>query len=284
MQTTKVLLADTVELHCIDQGIGSPIILLHGGMGDAGSWAHQMRTLSTRHRVIAYSRRHSSPNRNPAPEGTHCIDKDVEDLLALQDVLRTGPAHLVGTSYGALVALAFAVRHPGEVRSLVLAEPPLHRWASATASGRQLYESFMAQAWQPAVEAFAHGSEKQAMRLLVDGMWGRPVFDTWPRDRIDAAMRNAAAMKALAQGRDPFGDIERAAVARLTMPVLLVHGEHTSALHRRVMSELASVMHGAERVEIASAGHGAANECPGQFDAAVVRFLGSLQSTTGVPT
>jgi len=283
--TMKTLLSNGVEVHCIDQGTGSPVILLHGGMGDVGSWAHQVCTLSTNHRVIAYSRRHSSPNCNAAPEGTHCVDHDVEDLLALQHALGTGPAHLIGTSYGALVALALAVRHSDAVLSLVLAEPPLHRWACATPSGRCLYESFMAQVWRPAAEAFAHGSERRAMQLLVDGIWGRPVFDEWLPERIDAAMRNAAAMKALTRARHPFGDIDRAAVARLTVPTLLVQGEHASALHRCVMDELARVMHGAQRACIASAGHGAASECPAQFDAAVVRFLGALQTTaTGVPT
>jgi len=284
MQAMKALRANGVELHCIDQGTGATVILLHGGMGDMGSWPHQVRTLSTSHRVVAYSRRHNSPNRNAAPDGAHCLDHDIEDLLALQDVLRTGPAHLVGTSYGALVALAFAVRHPGKVRSLVLAEPPLHRWATATAPGRRLYESFMAQVWQPAVEAFAQGSEQQAMQLLIDGIWGRPVSGTWPRERFDAAMRNAAAMKALAQAREPFGEPARASVARLTMPVLLVEGEYASPLHRCVMNELARVIDGARRVEIASAGHGAASERPDPFDAAVLRFLGPLPSTNGVTT
>ena len=61
------------------------------------------------------------------------------------------------------------------------------------------------------------------------------------------------------------------------MPTLLVHGSQTSALHRHVMDELASVLQGARRVEIALAGHGSPNERPDEFNAAVASFLESLR-------
>jgi pimeloyl-ACP methyl ester carboxylesterase len=141
-QPVRAARVNGVELHYIDTGTGThstaTLILLHGGMGDLATWAHQIRALAPRHRVVAYSRRHSHPNRNGDVECARFADRvsdDVNDLLALQDELRLGPAHLIGTSYGALLALAAALRAPARVASLVLAEPPLHRWACATASG-----------------------------------------------------------------------------------------------------------------------------------------------------
>jgi pimeloyl-ACP methyl ester carboxylesterase len=272
----RVVLSNSTEVHVIEQGSGATVILLHGGMGDAGSWLHQLRTLSARYRVIAYSRRRSSPNRNADAAGAYCIDQDIEDLLALRAVLRTGPAHLVGTSYGALVALAFALRYPHEVVSLVLAEPPLHPWALASLEGEALYRAFINQVWRPAADAFDRGLDLRAMQLLTDGIWGRPVFESLPEELVDARMRNASAMKALTQADDPFPDLDRAAVARLAIPALLVQGEQASALHRLVMSELARVMQGAMRAEISRAGHGSPGENPEAFDAAVLAFFDSL--------
>jgi pimeloyl-ACP methyl ester carboxylesterase len=275
-----------VELHYTDTGEGEVVILLHGGMGDLGSWPHQIRALSRRRRVIAYSRRRSHPNRNgdaPCIRFGNCVDEDVEDLLALQTALRTGPAHLLGTSYGALLAMAVALRAPDKVASLVLAEPPLHRWARATEAGQRLYTAFIDGVWRAAAEAFGLGLQRRAMQLLTDGMWGRPIFGSWPDERVDAAMRNAAAMQALTQSQDAFADMERSAVACLTMPTLLLQGEHTSALHRQVMHELSRVMRDANRAEIPFAGHGSPNENPDGFNAAVSQFLDSKGHAAGDP-
>ena len=277
-----------VELHYTDTGSGdvggATVILLHGGMGDLASWSSQMGALSPRHRVVTYSRRHSHPNRNGEVRRARfadCVGDDVDDLLALQRELHAAPGHLIGTSYGALLALALALRVPAQVASLVLAEPPLHRWACASATGERLYREFVDGAWRPAAEAFGLGQQRRAMRLLTDGMWGQPMFESWPEHRIDGVMRNAAAMHGLACSHDPFPEFDRSAVAGLTMPALLVQGARTSALHRLVMNELGHVMRGARRAEISSAGHGVPNENPSEFNAAVGSFLESFEPSRG---
>ena len=257
------------QLHLIESGAGTPVYLLHGGMGDCRSWPRQLEALSQGHRVIAFSRRHHSPNHNPAA-GRHCIDDDVEDLAALQQTLATGPAHLVGTSYGALVALLFALRHPQAVLSLALAEPPLHRWACRTAQGQALYTAFMAEVWLPATQAFEIGDDGRALQLLADGIAGHAVFDSMPPDRRAAAWRNAAAMKAVTGSLDPFPDLPVAAVAALPMPILLLRGERCGGLHLCVMEELAHALPAAAQAVIGNAGHGSHLENPGDFNAAVL--------------
>ena len=52
-------------------------------------------------------------------------------------------AHFVGTSYGALTALAFALKHPEKVKTLALFEPPIHEWARRTPAGEAEYQKFM---------------------------------------------------------------------------------------------------------------------------------------------
>lgn len=268
----RIELPSGVELHCLDEGNGPPLLLLHGGMGDLDSWAAQRAAFKSRYRVVAFSRRHSSPNRNPPPVG-HSIDVDIADLHALMGRLQTGPAHLVGTSYGASVALAFALRHRAQARSLVLAEPPLHRWACRTQEGKALFTAFIDRAWRPAADAFAQGNDRRALQLLTDGIWGRPLFDTLPSRRIAHALRNAAAMKVQLQAPTPFHDVSRSDVAQLAMPVLLVNGALSSALHRCVVDELALVLPAARRAVIEGAAHGSPFERPRRFNEAVLAFL-----------
>ena len=112
-------------LHYFECGKGEPLIFVHGGLGDLHTFQRQVQTFATSFRVIAYSRRFSPPNAPPRETDVNPLSNHVADLRALITQLKATPAHLVGNSYGAYVALALAVDHPELVRSLVLGEPPV---------------------------------------------------------------------------------------------------------------------------------------------------------------
>ena len=227
---------------------------MHGGMGDCGSWERQLDAFAQDHGPWHTAEGCTAPH-NPMAAVHPSLDQEGADLGGLLAALRTGPAHLIATSYGAMVALAFALPHPHRVRSLVLVEPPLHYWVCVTSRGRRLFRQFIERCWTPARVAFNAGRDEEAVRLLTDGMWGRPVYDELPAARHEMALRNARAMKLLVAGGEPLPDLPRDAVAALTMPVLLVHGGSTSELHRRGVDELATVLPNPRRTVIESAGH-----------------------------
>jgi pimeloyl-ACP methyl ester carboxylesterase len=272
----RAQLPGAIELHYVAAGEGEPVVLLHGGMGDCHSWQALMQMLATRLRAISFSRRHNSPNRNARMGEAHALADDVQDLAQLAELLKLGSMHLVGTSYGALVALAYALDRPQSVRSLVLCEPPLHRWACRTPAGAQLHDRFMAEVWRPAGAAFATGEHRKALQLLMDGIWGGgPSLNVNGADaqRLAVVMRNSAAMQVLTQAADPFPDLSRRAVANLALPILLLNGQCSSALHLSVMEELAREMPRARRAIIPGAGHACAVDNPAAFNAAVLAFL-----------
>ncbi|MCB0970394.1 MAG: alpha/beta fold hydrolase, partial [Acidimicrobiales bacterium] len=61
--------------------------------------------------------------RSEMPESGYTVADNVADLEALLDVWGVdGPVHLVGNSFGGVVALAYAHRHPDRVASLFLIE------------------------------------------------------------------------------------------------------------------------------------------------------------------
>jgi pimeloyl-ACP methyl ester carboxylesterase len=153
LQPTKVLI-NAVELHYVEQGKGEPVIFLHGGSGDYRAWEPQLKAFSPNYHVISYSRRYSYPNQNPVLAKNHSAYVEADDLAALINKLKLGRVHLVGVSYGAFTALALALKRPELVRSLVLAEPPVHQLIRDTPSGEAVYQEFMANVWKPAAEAF----------------------------------------------------------------------------------------------------------------------------------
>lgn len=264
-----------VELHYVERGRGEPLILLHGGQGDYRTWGPQMEAFSRRYRVISYSRRYNYPNDNPLSANYRSAFSDADDLAAFIRHLKLGHVRLVGTSAGALTALVLATEHPDMVRSLVLAEPPVHRWAKDDPKGEALYKEFMASIWEPAAAAFKAGDDLGAMRILVDGFGGAGRFDGLSPEGRAVAMQNSRFFKAATLSADPFPSLSKDKVRRLDMPVLIVTGEKTIPLHRFVNEELGRLLPKAKRVTVPQAGHGSARENPHAFNEAVGKFLES---------
>src|SRR5947209_16400737 len=85
-------------------GSGSPVILLHGGLGNSGNWGYQVPALvrSGYRAVLIDSRGHGRSTRDARPFSYELMASDV---LEVMDVLGLGTAAFVGWSDGACIAL-----------------------------------------------------------------------------------------------------------------------------------------------------------------------------------
>ncbi|MCG7858696.1 alpha/beta hydrolase [Flavihumibacter sediminis] len=268
----KIKVGD-VELHYIEKGKGEPMILLHGGQGDYRAWPKQLEAFASRYRVISYSRRYHFPNQNMHESGSYSALTDANDLAGFIAALNLGAVHLVGTSYGAFTALAFAIDHPELVKTMVLAEPPVLQWATRTDRGAELYKEFMTTVHKPAGKAFAAGDREGAMRILINRFDGVGAFDSLPAERRKIVMQNSNFFKAVTNSSDPFPNLARDKVASLRMPVLMVRGQHTKELDILVSDEIIRTIPNAERAIIPLAGHGSPRQNPVAFNEAVLAFL-----------
>ncbi len=101
------------------RGEGQPVVLLHGGFAGASSWSAQAPALARAgYRVHVPERRGHA--HTPDVEGPLTYDAMADDTVAYLDGVVGGPAHLVGWSDGAVVALLVARRRPELVDRLVL--------------------------------------------------------------------------------------------------------------------------------------------------------------------
>jgi len=101
-------------------GEGQPVLILHGGPGLSDYTAPLAAELEDGFRVIRYQQRGLAPSTTAGPFG---IDRHVADAIAVLDAAEAERVYVVGHSWGGHLALHLAVRHPGRVLGLVIADP-----------------------------------------------------------------------------------------------------------------------------------------------------------------
>lgn len=112
---------DGVRLHYVDRGEGPAVVLLHGNgvMLQDFEASGVLGLAAERHRVIAFDR--PGFGYSERPRRTLWTPAAQAELIARALVqLGVGPAVVVGHSWGTLVALAMALKHPQVVSGLVL--------------------------------------------------------------------------------------------------------------------------------------------------------------------
>ena len=107
----------------IELGSGEPIVLIHGGAGEAGHWLALMPLLADSHRVIAVD----APGHGLADP--YSFTDDLYDLGArfigeVLTALRIDRAIVAGHSMGGLFSVGFALAHPERVSQLLLVGAP----------------------------------------------------------------------------------------------------------------------------------------------------------------
>jgi 3-oxoadipate enol-lactonase len=120
------------QINYVEEGQGSPLLLIHGLAGDHTAWTPQIAAFKTRYRVIAFDNPGSGESSNvDAPTS---MGELAQATLRLMDALNIQNAHLVGRSMGGAIAQQMALAAPDRVRTLVMAasfaklDPVGRRW------------------------------------------------------------------------------------------------------------------------------------------------------------
>lgn len=262
-----------LEFHYVEQGNGPALVFLHGVLGDYRTATPQWPAFVSRYRCIAYSRRHNWPNQNRAVASDHSALTEARDLRALLRSWGATPAILVGSSYGAFTALALALDAPELVRALVLAEPPMLRWADHIPGGALVREEFFRDIREPARQAFLRGEDRQAVLRLTGGIVGSDALASMSPQALQDRLTNVQSIKALTLSMDEFPMLAPDRVRAIKCPTLLLAGAHTPAVHDVVFRALCLGMPNAQVARIPGAGHGVARDNPAFYNQRVLEFL-----------
>lgn len=273
--TNRVTVNGT-ELAYIEQGVGEPLVLVHGSLNDFRTWSGQIAAFAEHYRVIALSRRYHWPNATPAPGDRYAIAEHADDLATFIETLGIAPARLVGDSYGALTVLTLAASRPGVARMLVLAEPPLFPWLRETEEGSDLFDAFIAGALEPAEKASERGEGEAMVRLFLDGVIGPGTFASIPPPGRDELLANAPTLAAELRSRQQgfFPELTCDEVSQIDVPVLLLDGEVSPRMFGVVQDMLVDCLPDVERETIPNASHSVHAGNPEAYIETVLEFLG----------
>jgi pimeloyl-ACP methyl ester carboxylesterase len=240
--------APGVRLEVLREGEGTPVLLLPGFGTDVSSLALPARALVSRHRVLAVNPRGVGLSDAPE-EDAYRVEQAAADAAALLGE----PAHVVGASLGAAVALELALTHPGRVRSLALLTPFVE-------AGPRLLA--VLEAWCAIAEASAAATLAHA---LLPWLFSEATLaDAAARARtlrgLEAALARvpAATLRRQAAGIAAWSGRRVAALGRLRVPTLVLAG--AADLLTAEAPAVGEAIAGARTHVVSGAGHALAVE------------------------
>jgi proline iminopeptidase len=111
-------------------GKGEPVIVIHGGpVLDQSYMVDHFRELSKKYRLIFYDQRVSGKSAADVDTASMTIKTLVDDIEQLRQKLGFEQVHVLGHSWGGMLAAKYAIEYPLKVKSLVLCDamPPSFR-------------------------------------------------------------------------------------------------------------------------------------------------------------
>ena len=167
------------------RGAGEPVILIHGSVvADSFIPLINEHALTSRYCLVRYHRRgYMGTTHSPPPVS---ITDQARDCLGLMRKLGISCAHLVGHSYGGVIAMISALEEPAAVHTLTLLEPALVGMVPSGAG--------FGAALAPAIAKYQLGDNRESLDMflsLVCGPAYRPELEHAIPGAVDAAAVDA---------------------------------------------------------------------------------------------
>jgi proline iminopeptidase len=136
------------ELYCREVGEGAPMIVLHGGPDfDIGYLLPELDSLSDKFHLIYYDQRGRGRSASHVKPEDVTLESEMDDLDKVRQHFHLDKVVLLGHSWGTVLALEYALRHPERVSRLVVMDP-----APASAADIQRFVKERAEKWPVLME------------------------------------------------------------------------------------------------------------------------------------
>jgi pimeloyl-ACP methyl ester carboxylesterase len=250
-------------------GAGEPVLFLNGALMSTDSWGPHVEPFSKRYMLILMD--FFGQGRSEIVTHEYTQDLQVEAVRAVLDALGLSQVHIFSSSYGAQIALGFALKYQTRVKSLILqgvrsyTDDP-HSCAIANFWSDVAEECDPDKLWD-AIVPFVFGSdfynqfnsilnERKALFRSVLATRPREWFTGWGRLMTSCCTFNV---------RDRLHEIH--------VPTLIVAGELDKLVPRKFQQEVHEGMPGSDYIVVQGSAHAPYVDKPKEFRYIVFGFL-----------
>jgi 3-oxoadipate enol-lactonase len=248
-------------IHVVDAGSGPTLLCLHGIGSSSASFAPQLDELAGELRLLAWDAPGYARSADPVePPDLDAFADAAADVLQQRD---TGPAHVLGVSWGGVIAMRLAIRRPDLVRSLILAD-------SSRGSGRDAGQAaaMRARVGELSEQGAAEFARRRGHRLVSERAPAELV------EGVTATMAGAVRLPGYGYAAASMADTDlTAALADIKVPTLVLCGAQDAVTGVAESQALAGGIPDAVFVTIRGAGHLANQEAPASFNAWLSSYI-----------
>ncbi|CAN5721862.1 alpha/beta fold hydrolase [soil metagenome] len=236
--------AQGAEIYYATYGVGDPVVLLHGGLGNGDHWANQVPALvEAKHQVIAIDSRGQGRSTRSAAKISY--DAMASDVLAVMDKLELKQAAIVGWSDGGEMAMKLAIAHPERVTKLFVFGA---NYNSEGSKPRRNARSATFDAYAVKCRADYQKISKTPKQFDELMNWLLPVW------------------------RNPMG-FTKDQLKAIQAPTIIADGDHDEVIQLAQIAEMAALIPHAKAIVFKDTSHFALWQDPAAFNKALIEFL-----------
>ena len=275
------------ELYWREIGQGQPILVLHGGPDFSHNYLlPDMDRLAVAFRLIYYDQRGRGKSAHNVQPDDVSIQSEVADLDAIREFLGLESLALLGHSWGGVLAMEYAIRHPQRVSHVILMNS-----AAASHEDYILFQEAHGKRAARVLEkqkVLSSTAKYQAGDPQTVAEYYRLHFSTTLRqaeqlerliDSLRASFTSEGILKAWAIEERLMNQTQRSSeydllplLKQLRMPALVIHGEY-DFIPVEVAIHIAQAIPRARLLLLQGCGHFTYLECPQDVRKAIVDFL-----------